>query len=449
MSIRVERPEPPRRAPVARRDPAFPWFIGSAFGLALAGGFVLALLLPLAVVLGWDWGIRWRALVQAHGHLQVTGWIGLFVAGMALRLAPRFAGRPLRFPWTSVPAVALLVAGLIARTIAEPWLDVTGMRALLIAGAAAEVGGSALVALSVISTLAPSIAALPSASLMMTGAIGMVAQAMLSLAFLARLTADDMVLAMNRDAALLALQFYAFLLPFVLGVALRSLPTFFARPAPAPRWAWAIAALLAAGSALLTAGPLDPGATGARLEGLGSVLVAAAIVAGISRTAVWRRAERLRPSARPPALLVQTAFAWLALGCIALAYTGIAALWHGRPFPPYQADAVRHIFGLGVFSTLVAGMSELMLPWMAQRRQRQGALRREVVALWALFTGATILRVTGALLEGRGVGVSRYSVVAAAGVLGILAVAFLAATVLRAARQPSIYPVLERSHHDQ
>jgi hypothetical protein len=86
------------RTAVAREDPSFPWFIGAALATALAGGFLLAVLLPLAVVLEWEWGVRWRALVQVHGHLQMTGWLGLFITGMALRLAPRFAGRPLRPP---------------------------------------------------------------------------------------------------------------------------------------------------------------------------------------------------------------------------------------------------------------------------------------------------------------------------------------------------------------
>ena len=60
----------PTRPPVARPDESFPWYIGAALAAAVFGGFALAVLLPLAVVLDWNWGVRWRALVQAHGHLN-------------------------------------------------------------------------------------------------------------------------------------------------------------------------------------------------------------------------------------------------------------------------------------------------------------------------------------------------------------------------------------------
>src|SRR5215213_253463 len=95
MNMTVMPPRAGTRRVVAREDWTFPWYIGGALVTALVGGFVLAVLLPLAVVLDWRWGTRWRALVQVHGHLQIVGWLGLFIAGMALRLAPRFAGRPL------------------------------------------------------------------------------------------------------------------------------------------------------------------------------------------------------------------------------------------------------------------------------------------------------------------------------------------------------------------
>jgi hypothetical protein len=97
------------RAPVARADAAFPWYIAAALGVAVGGGFALALLAPLAVALGWDWGMRWRPLVQAHGHLQVGGWIGLFIVGIGYRLVPRFAGRPLFLSGATAPTLALLL----------------------------------------------------------------------------------------------------------------------------------------------------------------------------------------------------------------------------------------------------------------------------------------------------------------------------------------------------
>jgi hypothetical protein len=132
--------------------------------------------------------------------------------------------------------------------------------------------------------------------------------------------------------------------------------------------------------------------------------------------------------------MLRTVAAWLALASLTLAWAALRALAGGRPIAPYEADAVRHMLALGVVTTLIVTMGYLLLPWMALRRQHQIAARRETWLLRSLLTGATALRVLGALLEGRGVGVVRYWPMAVAGVLALAAIAFFAVTLLRAAR---------------
>ncbi len=431
------------RQPVAREDRAFPWYIGGALAAAVLGGFALAIVLPLAAALGWEWGVRWRALAQAHGHLQVVGWLGLFIAGMAFRLAPRFAGRPLRFAGVTPVALALLAAGVVARALAQPALDLLGMRALLLCGAAAELAGALLVASALAATLLPAATTLAAAPLLLLGAVGFVTQALLALWWLPGVPPDYPALAADRDAALLAVQFYGFVLPFVLGVSFRSLPVFFRRPpVPVPR-AWLVAAGLALGTTLLAiASPLGTSAANVRLQASGELLIAAVTAAAIAHTGVWRAPERLRPSARAAAVLIQTAYAWLAAAMAWLALDAALALRSGRPLSPAHADAIRHMLALGAFTTLIFGMGQLVLPWLAMRRQRPATTRLETWSLWLLLTTATVLRVTGALLETRGIGVERYWPMAAGGVLALAAVAFFGVTVALAARtRPPEIPV--------
>ena len=68
-------------------------------------------------------GIRWQALIQAHGQLQLIGFGGLFVMGMSLRLMPRFSGRPLAFRALVPALIPAIVTSLILRSVAEPWSD--------------------------------------------------------------------------------------------------------------------------------------------------------------------------------------------------------------------------------------------------------------------------------------------------------------------------------------
>src|SRR5215217_2432819 len=228
MASRAER----REAMIAREDLAFPWFIGAALAVAVGAGFILAVLLPLAAALGWEWGSRWRALVQVHGHLQLVGWLGLFIAGMAFRLAPRFSGRPLRAAALTTPTLALLLAGLLGRAIAQPWLDQPALRALLPLSALLELSGALLFAGMLTATLAPTLGRVAPAPLFVVGASGLVLQALLGALWLPALTADRPFIPADRSAVLLSVQFFGFVLPFILGVSLRALPTFFKRPSP-------------------------------------------------------------------------------------------------------------------------------------------------------------------------------------------------------------------------
>ena len=424
----------PIRSPVARADRSFPWYIGAALAVAVSSGFVLAILLPLAVVLDWNWGGRWRALVQVHGHLQVGGWIGLFVIGMMFRLLPRFAGRPLQFAWVTWPALALLLLGTLGRGIAQPWLDLSGMRVVLDISVVAELIGALLVAMSIGATIVPALRTFAPAPFFLVGAVGLIAQAALGVAWLPAMDSTVPALPPVRDEALLSLQFYAFLLPVVIGVSLRALPSFFAWPAATFRWTWAVAVALAAGAALYAgARLLSGGPYGVRLEQAGGVLIAAAIAGAVLQTGVWRQAERLRPSARHAAVLIRTAYIWLVVAALALAWVSLAGMLDGRIVRASEVDAIRHILAVGVFSTLLVGMAQLVLPWLAMRRQRPNSARIETWVLWSLLTSATVLRVAGALQGGAGD--SRWWLMATGGLLAIVAVAYFAVTVLRAARQ--------------
>lgn len=432
MARNHQHPRP--RGVVAASDRAFPWYIGAAFGVALGGGFALGLLLPVAKALQWGAEARWRALVQVHGHLQVMGWAGLFITGMAFRLVPRFAGRPLRFPAATLPTLILLLVGLLGRTVAQPWLAAPGMRGLLALGAAAELAGAILFAGVMAGTLAPAARTLAAAPLLLLGAAGMVIQAAFGAVWLIDLPGDLPVVPAGRDAALLSMQFYAFMLPFVLGVSMRALPTFFAYDAPPPRRTWAITAVLAAGTALQAGASMVPdGATMVRLQQAGALLIAAAIAAAIRLTGVWRPPTRLRPAARGAALLVRTAYAWLSLAAVVIVFIALPALTRGRPASPAGEDAVRHILGLGVITTLIVGMALLLLPWLGMRRLPGAAAQREARVLWALLTAATALRALGGL-RGDDAGPAHDGPVALGGLLAISALAFFALRVVRAAR---------------
>ena len=73
--------------------------------------------------------------INAHGHAQIFGWVGLFVMGFAYQAFPRFKHTSLVCPQLAVVTLVMLLTGLFARSLAQPlvanmpwlwWIAVAG-----------------------------------------------------------------------------------------------------------------------------------------------------------------------------------------------------------------------------------------------------------------------------------------------------------------------------------
>src|SRR5712691_296823 len=100
--------------------------LGAALLLGIGGGFALATVLTLTEMFQVPLGSWWLALAQAHGHLQLYGWAGLFVLGVALHFLPRLRGTPLAAPWLVVWILGAQVTGLLLRAFSQPFTVATG-----------------------------------------------------------------------------------------------------------------------------------------------------------------------------------------------------------------------------------------------------------------------------------------------------------------------------------
>src|SRR5215467_10810634 len=96
----------------------------TALLMRAGGGFLLATILTVTYALSIPLGAGWEALAQAHGHLQLYGWAGLFVMGVALYFLPRLRGTPLMgarlVPWL----LGILTMSLVLRAISQPVLSI-------------------------------------------------------------------------------------------------------------------------------------------------------------------------------------------------------------------------------------------------------------------------------------------------------------------------------------
>ncbi len=113
---------------------------GIAVVLTLGAAWGVVLLLRIA----WSGSFTAASLqeINAHGHAQISGWVGLFVMGFALQAFPRFKHTSLAHPWLAYATLWLMLGGLICRSVLQPltawwtWAGVPAVAASLVEVAA-------------------------------------------------------------------------------------------------------------------------------------------------------------------------------------------------------------------------------------------------------------------------------------------------------------------------
>lgn len=413
----------------------YPRFLLTALVFGVLGGFTLAVSLPIEAATG-RMDVGWVSHAQMHGHLQVIGFAGVFVIGVALHLAPRFGAGRLHGGALVTPLWVLLSLALLARALAQPLADHGPFAVLLIMGVAAEAGAGVLLLVILVRTLGSAVGAgAPHAWLLTGAAVWFLVQALLGGWWLALLAEDGgTVLRADRNAVLLEMQFFGFLLSAILGVGMRTFPTFFGMPPTPPRSAKVVAVLLHAGVATWTLGGVA-GIEAVTVMGQGTVGLA--ILGAVATFGFWRRTYRFAPASRGYIWALQPALAWLALTGLALTVSAGRALAEGGVPGTAEMDAIRHLFAVGVVTLLIVAMSQLILPEFASERLVAKPSRWRGLAFGFTISTAALLR---GVLPWAGIDApARFWLMAAGGTLGLGAVAAFGVLYVRALRRHRAY----------
>lgn len=408
----------------------------AALLLGVAGGFALASVLSLTLALRAPLGPWWPALAQAHGRLQVMGWVGLFVLSVAFHFLPRLRGAPLRWPWLVPWALGSLVAGLLLRGFSQPLLALAPgfwlWQALLILSGMLEAVGVDVALTILIGTFAqpgaPALRARPALwsiwpFLLCVGtSLGLAA--LINLVNVIQAAEGVGIVPSAGDDASVTLGLLGFLVPMALAMSARALPLYAGLESISRRILWPTAFAYSAGLALAVVGMLGepgglwPGAAVTRVGSVGLALIGLTIIGFVvllvrlmaARGRLPERVRQLAPSpdqaartyvryvsnerARfgPYVALIGSAYAWAFVGGLLLLLDG-AALALGQ-FPPVTLDAPRHSLAVGFIALLLAGVSVRMIPGFSGGSI---ATPRLVTALLWLGNSAALLRV-GSLL---------------------------------------------------
>ncbi|MBN8549339.1 MAG: hypothetical protein J0M12_08505 [Deltaproteobacteria bacterium] len=381
-------PGKPKRVPLG-------WFVLLSALFAILLGFGLAGHLSFVLAFGYPLPPGFPALVQAHGHAQLVGWVGLVIIGISLRLLPPLLSRPV--PHGSILLLAFIASGLLIRSVTQiifPYVEVGETRSLLSAsflfGATMESAGLILYGSMLgilLSKRQESILSDRSVSRLVPFLVCM----MLGSLMLAALNFWGSAQAFQRNFLVISAPIneatvdvfvYALVLPTTLLFSVKLLPLFLGLREPRWRvgvigWVFSITAVGILSTRLL---PLFDLSVPSRIASFFSAALGLTLIAFVWSLDVLTRRhspERLAPLIKEGALRgrgllpdngeygnfewhIYAAYAWLLL----------AALIHVlQPFGvPITLDTIRHIFLIGFTTNLIFGVGYRLLPGLLSIR---------------------------------------------------------------------------------
>jgi uncharacterized protein involved in response to NO len=413
----------------ARRQESFSRvapMLGTALLIGASGGFVLATALTLTRAFHVPMGVWWVALAQAHGHLQLYGWAGLFILGVAIHFLPRLRGAGLAYPQAIPWLLGTLVAGIVLRGIGQPLFAATGQgiwKITMVSSGVVELVAFLGFLTIVIATAmqGPKLSTRPQLQKTLPFLVGIFASLGLAAIInlfnvsLASVVAVSGVVPASDDALNVTLGLLGFLVPMALTMSAQTLPMY-AGLEPFPRKLfWPLAIGYFGGLALALVGI---GSGIGWLEELGMLLVGAVLLIFVglfmrlmrARGKLPQRVAKLAPEPEaaehhyrrqissdrsaygPFVALVASAYTWAIVGGALLVIDGIVGVLDlGAPF---SLDAARHSLAIGFIALLICGIAPRMVPGFSGGHILSAKL--VTATLW-LGNSAAILRV-GSLL---------------------------------------------------
>lgn len=368
----------------------------TALLMGASGGFLLATLLTLTRAFSIPLGPWWAAIAQAHGHLQLYGWAGLFVLGVALHFLPRLRGTPLAGVRTLPWLMGLMIVSMSLRAISQPlqtFFPSVVWSILLISSGVGELGAVAMVLamLSVTAYRGPRSVDRPaywSVVPLLFGAFSTLGIAsVVNLLNVIQAARGDGLIATTGDTLNVTLGLFGFLLPLALAMSARSLPMYAGLESFPRRVLWPIAFCYFTGLLLLSIGTLGIATSWNDVSNAaGMLLIGSVILLFITlflhlmrtRGHLPQRITQLAPAPialqhtyqgqvkkeqvnfGPFVALVASSYLWAMLGALLLLIDGVGLLTTGSM--PIAFDAIRHSFAIGFIALLLCGVAPRMVP---------------------------------------------------------------------------------------
>lgn len=217
-------------------------FFRAAIAVSLTAGALWGALLLLRVSIDGSFTAISIHDINAHGHAQIFGWVGLFVMGFAYEMFVQWRAAGPATKRVVMASLALMLGGIVLRVIGEPLHAIRGMRAMALTGAFVEIVAIAVFAAVVLRALRAPGKVIPAERPYVAAAVILFLvqagfEAFLLFATTGAGSADELLRVVSTwQAPLRDLQIHGFALLMILGVGLWLFPRTFGFGRPGRRW---------------------------------------------------------------------------------------------------------------------------------------------------------------------------------------------------------------------
>lgn len=393
-------------------DSIYRRFFKAGIVVVLTAGAAWGALLLLQI--GWSGAFTNVSIhdINAHGHAQIFGWVGLFVMGFAYQAFPRMKHTRLWRPDLANMSFYLMVFGVFGRAVGEPLFDQPMFRELAIAAGLAEIAAITIFIGVLLKTFRLSGKSLERHDAYIFAALGFFfLQAVGDLGLLYATTAatdrtELLRIISTYQAPLRDLQIHGFAMLMILGVGIRMFPALFGMAKPGRKLVTRSLVILVAAVCCEAAFFVLMRRTGNHAWA-GPMYGAMVLLAGTSILLTLRWGLLAQPTESDRSTkFVRVAVAWLHTSMILLilaplymrftlpsagthSASGREALAMGFSHAYY--GSVRHAITVGFISLMILGMAAKVVPTL------NGVDVRRLRALWlpfVLINAGCLMRVT-------------------------------------------------------
>ncbi|MFQ6041157.1 MAG: DUF1858 domain-containing protein [Candidatus Poribacteria bacterium] len=344
-------------------------FLKASIVLVLTGGCVLgAVALTLLAIKGsfdYDWHF-WRAMVQAHGHVQFYGWVGLFIMGIAYHVFPRLKATDLRGRELVGVSFVLMLVGIVVKSVSQVFAENAIAANIMVLASAVELIAVSLFLYVGFSTIKSSELKEYFDKYIVASLVWFWLAAALNVVISIYLSAKGTnVIPGFIDPPYLHIQAMGFIGMMILGISLKTLPLFLGLKFPNQKLSDISFWGLNTGIVMLAISQWFKGLYPSNiLDGLFGFAAALEFICAIlfvHNLNIFRKRER-EIEKQGFEKFIPVSYAWFAIAVVMFAVLGIYEAFTGNSAGHALIGSYRHAITVGFISMMIFGMAARMIP---------------------------------------------------------------------------------------